>query len=146
MADGYARASGRVGVCMATSGPGATNLVTGLATAHMDSSPVVAITGQVSTAILGRDGFQEADITGITMPVTKHNYLVTDVNELPAVMMEAFYIASTGPPRTGADRRLPRRPGCHDRRSLARSRSALPGYQPNLLAAPQAAIEHGGAS
>src|SRR5512135_1071932 len=97
-ADGFARASGRVGVCMATSGPGATNLVTGLATAHMDSSPVVAITGQVSTTLLGRDGFQEADMQGVSLPVTKHNYLVTSVHELPQALKEAFYIASTGRP------------------------------------------------
>jgi acetolactate synthase-1/2/3 large subunit len=97
-ADGYARATGRVGVCVATSGPGATNLVTGLATAYMDSSPVVAITGQVATSVLGTDAFQEVDITAITLPVTKHNYLVTDVEELPTVIKEAFYIARTGRP------------------------------------------------
>ncbi|MDH7487361.1 MAG: biosynthetic-type acetolactate synthase large subunit [Anaerolineae bacterium] len=97
-ADGYARATGRVGVCMATSGPGATNLVTGLATAYMDSSPVVAITGQVPTPIIGTDAFQEVDITGITLPITKHNYLVTDIEELPTVIKEAFYIARTGRP------------------------------------------------
>jgi len=97
-ADGYARASGKVGVCIATSGPGATNLVTGIATAYMDSSPIVAITGQVSTDLLGRDAFQEVDITGITMPITKHSYLVTDVNDLAGVMKEAFYIARTGRP------------------------------------------------
>jgi acetolactate synthase-1/2/3 large subunit len=97
-ADGYARATGRVGVCIATSGPGATNLVTGLATAYMDSSPVVAITGQVATPVIGTDAFQEVDITGITLPITKHNYLVTDVRELPAVLKEAFYIARTGRP------------------------------------------------
>jgi acetolactate synthase-1/2/3 large subunit len=95
-ADGYARATGKAGVCLATSGPGATNLVTGLATAHMDSIPVVAITGQVPTAAIGRDSFQEADITGITMPITKHNYLVKNVRDLPRVIKEAFYIASTG--------------------------------------------------
>ncbi len=97
-ADGYARATGRVGVCIATSGPGATNLVTGLATAHMDSSPVVAITGQVATPVIGTDAFQEVDIVGITQPITKHNYLVTDVEELPAVVKEAFHIARTGRP------------------------------------------------
>jgi acetolactate synthase-1/2/3 large subunit len=95
-ADGYARATGKAGVCLVTSGPGATNLVTGLATAHMDSIPVVAITGQVPTAAIGRDSFQEADITGITMPITKHNYLVKNVRDLPRVIKEAFYIASTG--------------------------------------------------
>lgn len=98
MADGYARATGKVGVCMATSGPGATNLVTGLATANMDSIPVVAITGQVFTTMIGNDAFQEADIVGITRPVTKHNYLVRDVKELPRVMKEAFYIARSGRP------------------------------------------------
>src|SRR5690554_8033979 len=79
MADGYARASGKVGVCIATSGPGATNLVTGIATAYMDSIPMVAITGQVAVSLIGRDSFQEADVTGITTPITKHNYLVKDV-------------------------------------------------------------------
>ncbi len=97
-ADGYARATGKVGVCMATSGPGATNLVTGLATAYMDSSPVVAITGQVATPIIGTDAFQEVDVTGITLPVTKHNYLVTEVEELASVIKEAFHIARTGRP------------------------------------------------
>ncbi|MFP3896268.1 MAG: biosynthetic-type acetolactate synthase large subunit [Anaerolineales bacterium] len=97
-ADGYARATGKVGVCMATSGPGATNLVTGIATAHMDSSPLVAITGQVPSSALGTDAFQEADITGITMPITKHNYLLTDVADMPRVIKEAFYIARTGRP------------------------------------------------
>lgn len=98
MADGYARATGRVGVCVATSGPGATNLVTGLATAMMDSSPVVAITGQVGTSAIGSDAFQETDVTGVTLPVTKHNYLVTDVNDLAYVIKEAFHIARTGRP------------------------------------------------
>lgn len=98
MADGYARATGKVGVCIATSGPGATNLVTGLATAMMDSSPIVAITGQVGTAAIGSDAFQETDVTGVTLPVTKHNYLVTDVNDLAYVMKEAFHIARTGRP------------------------------------------------
>lgn len=97
-ADGYARASGKVGVCLATSGPGATNLVTGIANAYMDSVPMVAITGQVTTSLLGRDSFQEVDITGITLPVTKHNYMVKDVRELPMVIHEAFYIAATGRP------------------------------------------------
>ena len=97
-ADGYARASGKVGVCVATSGPGATNLVTALATAMMDSVPVVAITGQVSRAAIGRDAFQETDITGITLPITKHNYLVMHAKDLPYVMKEAFHIARTGRP------------------------------------------------
>jgi acetolactate synthase-1/2/3 large subunit len=98
MADGYARATGKVGVCIATSGPGATNLVTGLATAQMDSVPVVAITGQVPTNLLGTDAFQESDVVGVTSPVCKHNYLVTDVNELPFILKEAFYIARSGRP------------------------------------------------
>jgi acetolactate synthase-1/2/3 large subunit len=98
MADGYARATGKAGVCIATSGPGATNLITGLATAHMDSTPVVAITGQVPRSLLGRDGFQEADIRAISMPVTKHNYLITDIHDLPSALKEAFYIARTGRP------------------------------------------------
>jgi len=97
-ADGYARATGKVGVCLATSGPGATNLVTGIANAYMDSTPIVAITGQVPTPMIGNDAFQEADITGITLPITKHNYLVRDVEDLPWVVKEAFYIASTGRP------------------------------------------------
>jgi acetolactate synthase-1/2/3 large subunit len=97
-ADGYARATGKVGVCLATSGPGATNLVTGLATSHMDSCPVVAITGQVATNLIGRDSFQEADITGITMPITKHNYLVRSAEEIPAIVKEAFHLARTGRP------------------------------------------------
>jgi acetolactate synthase-1/2/3 large subunit len=98
MADGYARATGEVGVCLATSGPGATNLVTGIATAYMDSIPMVAITGQVRTSAIGKDAFQEADITGITMPITKHNYLVKDLADLPRVLAEAFYIARSGRP------------------------------------------------
>src|SRR5437867_7160998 len=97
-ADGYARASGRVGVCVATSGPGATNLVTGLATAHMDSSPVLAITGQVGRPMLGRDAFQETDVVGVTMPVTKHNVLVRDVEELADDVRDAMAIALEGRP------------------------------------------------
>ena len=98
MADGYARASGRVGVCMATSGPGATNLVTGLATAMLDSLPVVAITGQVSSKVLGTDAFQEIDITGITLPITKHNFLVTRAEDIAPAVREAFQIARSGRP------------------------------------------------
>ncbi|KRT62811.1 MAG: acetolactate synthase large subunit, acetolactate synthase I/II/III large subunit [Chloroflexi bacterium CSP1-4] len=97
-ADGYARATGRVGVCMGTSGPGATNLVTGLATAQLDSIPVVAITGNVPAALIGKDAFQEIDINGITLPMTKHNYLVRNADDLPRVLAEAFYIARTGRP------------------------------------------------
>ena len=97
-ATGYAQATGRVGVCIATSGPGATNLVTPLADAQMDSVPVVAITGQVPSAAIGTDAFQEADIRGITMPFTKHNYLITDPADIPRAIAEAFHIASTGRP------------------------------------------------
>jgi len=97
-ADGYARATGKTGVCLATSGPGATNLVTGIATAYMDSIPIVAITGQVKTNLIGSDAFQEADITGITRPITKHNYLVKDIKDLACTIKEAFHIAATGRP------------------------------------------------
>ena len=97
-AEGYARATGRVGVCVATSGPGATNLVTPIADAWMDSTPLVAITGQVSSALLGTDAFQETDITGITIPITKHGYLVTDTRDIPRVVREAFHVASSGRP------------------------------------------------
>jgi acetolactate synthase-1/2/3 large subunit len=98
MADGYARASGRVGVAIATSGPGATNMVTGIATAMMDSSPIVCITGQVGSRLLGSDGFQETDITGVTLPITKHNYLVRRAEDLAPAIREAFHIAATGRP------------------------------------------------
>ncbi|MDD5614675.1 MAG: acetolactate synthase large subunit [Candidatus Methanoperedens sp.] len=97
-ADGYARATGKVGVCLATSGPGATNLVTGIATAYMDSVPMIAITGQVPRPLIGNDAFQEANITGITLPITKHNYLVQDTKDIPRIFKEAFYIAGTGRP------------------------------------------------
>jgi len=97
-ADGYARATGKVGVCIATSGPGATNLITGIATAYMDSVPLVAITGQVKTNLIGSDAFQEADVTGITRPITKHNYLVKDVGELSRIIKEAFHVARSGRP------------------------------------------------
>ncbi|MFR8531142.1 MAG: thiamine pyrophosphate-binding protein [Anaeromassilibacillus sp.] len=95
-ADGYARSSGKTGVCIATSGPGATNLVTGIATAYMDSVPVVAITGNVNLDLLGLDSFQEVDITGITMPITKHNFLVKDVRKLADTIRAAFRIANSG--------------------------------------------------
>src|SRR5690625_1498311 len=97
-ATGYAAASGRVGVCMATSGPGATNLVTPIADANMDSVPMVAITGQVGASAIGTDAFQEADIVGITMPITKHSFLVTDPAEIPTRIQEAFHLAQTGRP------------------------------------------------
>ena len=97
-ADGYARSTGKVGACLATSGPGATNLVTGIMTAHMDSIPLLVITGQVSSPLLGKDAFQESDIVGITVPITKNNYLVQDIKDLPRILKEAYYIASTGRP------------------------------------------------
>src|SRR5262247_1522566 len=98
MADGYARVSGKVGVAVATSGPGATNLVTGLATAMLDSSPMVCITGQVGSKLIGSDALQETDITGITLPVTKHNYLVTKASDVAPAVREAFYLAKNGRP------------------------------------------------
>ncbi|HDH40906.1 MAG TPA: acetolactate synthase large subunit, partial [Candidatus Altiarchaeales archaeon] len=94
-AEGYARASGKVGVCMATSGPGATNLVTGITDAHMDSVPLVAFTGQVPLHLVGNDAFQEADVIGITMPITKHNFQITDPDDIPNIIRAAFKIAST---------------------------------------------------
>src|SRR6266536_2208834 len=97
-AEGYARATGKAGVCMATSGPGATNLVTGIADAYMDSIPLVAITGQVPQHMIGKGAFQETDFFGMTLPIVKHSYLVTDVNDIPRIIKEAFYIARTGRP------------------------------------------------
>jgi len=97
-ADGYARATGKVGVVIATSGPGATNLVTGIATAFLDSAPLIAITGNVATSLMGKDSFQEVDIAGITMPITKYNYIVKDVKDLEKVLNDAFEIASSGRP------------------------------------------------
>ncbi len=143
-ADGYARATGRPGVCLATSGPGATNLVTGIANAYMDSVPLVAITGQVPQALLGRDSFQEADITGITLPITKHSYLVKDPSELAQIVKESFHIATTGRPgpvlidvprdvsTTITDYELP-------------GKLNLPGYKPDLEADPQRVLEVAGA-
>jgi len=98
MADGYARSTGKVGVCVTTSGPGATNLTTGIATAYMDSVPIVAITGQVKTSLIGNDAFQEADVTGITRSISKYNYLVKDVKDLAYTVKEAFHIAGSGRP------------------------------------------------
>ena len=98
MADGYARASGKVGVAIATSGPGATNMVTGIATAMMDSSPIVCITGQVGSKLVGSDAFQESDVTGVTLPITKHNYLVTRADDIAPTFREAFDIAASGRP------------------------------------------------
>ncbi len=97
-ADGYGRATGRAGVCMATSGPGATNLVSGIADAYMDSVPLIAITGQVPQAMIGKGAFQETDIYGMTLPVVKHSYLITDINDIPRIVKEAFYIAQAGRP------------------------------------------------
>jgi acetolactate synthase-1/2/3 large subunit len=134
MADGYARASGRVGVAIATSGPGATNMVTGIATAMMDSSPIVCITGQVGSRAIGTDAFQETDVTGVTLPVTKHNYLVTRADEIARTLREAFYIAASGRPG----------PVLVDITKDAQQTTAefdweaatprLPGYRPNLHA------------
>jgi len=97
-ADGYARSTGKVGVCISTSGPGATNLVTGIATAYMDSIPLVCITGQVPTHMIGKDAFQEADITGITLPITKHNYLIENPEDISRIVKEAFHLARTNRP------------------------------------------------
>jgi len=136
MADGYARATGKVGVCLATSGPGATNLTTGIATANMDSIPIVAITGQVRTSLIGNDAFQEADTTGITRPITKHNYLVKDVKDLARTIKEAFYIARTGRPGpvlidVPADVTLGEVEGEPDKQMR------LPGYRPRLDGHPR---------
>src|SRR5690606_19246243 len=135
MADGYARATGKVGVAIATSGPGATNLVTGLATAIMDSSPVVAITGQVARGSIGTDAFQETDVTGVTLPVTKHNYLVSDVDELAYIVREAFYIARTGRPGPvlidiPKDVQIEKTEFVYPEGDIR-----LPGYQPTMQAA-----------
>ena len=137
MADGYARASGRVGVAVATSGPGATNMVTGIATAMLDSSPIVCITGQVGSKLIGSDAFQETDITGITLPITKHNYLVTRADELARTMREAFYVARSGRPgpvlvdiTKDAQQAL-----CEFDWEAAKPQ--LPGYRPDLSPAPK---------
>ena len=137
-AEGYAQATGRVGVCMATSGPGATNLVTPIADAYMDSVPIVAITGQVPSASIGTDAFQEADIRGITMPITKHNYLVTDPAEIPRAIAEAFHIAGTGRPGPGARRHREGRAAGARPRSSGPTQIDLPGYRPVDAPARQA--------
>lgn len=129
-ADGYARSTGKPGVCLATSGPGATNLVTGLATAYMDSTPVIAFTGQVPTSMLGKDSFQEADITGISMPITKHNYLVKKVSDLPRIIKEAFHIATTGRPGPVLID-LPKDVSIGRHSYSYRETLNLPGYKPN---------------
>ena len=128
-ANAYSRVSGRVGVCMATSGPGATNLVTGLATAYMDSIPLVAITGQVSTRMIGTDAFQEVDITGITQPITKHNYLITNADDIPRIVKEAFYIARTGRPGPVLID-IPKNIAEAPCRNSIPERLELPGYKP----------------
>ncbi len=128
-ADGYARATHKVGVCMATSGPGAANLVTGIANAYMDSSPVVAITAQVPRAFIGKDAFQEADITGITLPITKHNYLVSSTGELANTVKEAFYIARTG--RAGPVHiDIPKDVQTEEAEFIYPDKINLPGYKP----------------
>ncbi|MDY7026796.1 MAG: biosynthetic-type acetolactate synthase large subunit [Spirochaetota bacterium] len=135
MADGYARATGKTGVCIATSGPGATNLVTGIATAYMDSSPMVALTGQVSRGMIGNDAFQEVDITGITIPITKHNYLVQHASEIAPTIEEAFYLASTG--RRGpvlVD--IPKDVQTEEFASQQEKRRSLEGYNPTMKGHP----------
>lgn len=134
-ASGFARVSGKTGVCMATSGPGATNLVTGLATAYMDSVPIVAITGQVATSMVGTDAFQEVDITGITHPITKHNYLVQDANDIPRIVKEAFHIASTGRPGPVLID-VPKDVAESICREKAPEKVSLPGYKPTFHGHP----------
>jgi acetolactate synthase-1/2/3 large subunit len=134
-ADGYARATGKAGVCLATSGPGATNLVTGIANACLDSSPVVAITGQVARPFIGKDAFQEIDITGITLPITKHNYLVLDTKELAKVVKEAFYIAQTGRPGPVLID-IPRDIFQQEAEFVYPDKINLPGYKPTLFGHP----------
>ena len=138
-ADGYARVTGRVGVCMGTSGPGATNLVTGIGTALLDSVPMVAITGNVPGALIGKDAFQEIDINGITLPMTKHNYLVRDADDLPRVVAEAFHIARTGRPGPSTST-SPRTPSSRRRgpstRPRPRSSPACPASARTWTATP----------
>jgi acetolactate synthase I/II/III large subunit len=134
-ADGYARATGHVGVCVGTSGPGATNLVTGIATAQLDSIPLVAITGNVPSALIGKDAFQEIDINGITLPMTKHNYLVRDANDLPRVLAEAFHIARTGRPgpvHVDITKDALQQETNAPHPDEAEVRAGLPGFRPNL--------------
>jgi acetolactate synthase-1/2/3 large subunit len=134
-AEGYARATGKVGVCIATSGPGATNLVTGIADAYMDSVPMVAITGQVSRNLIGKDAFQEIDITGITLPITKHNYLVTDTASLAKTIKEAFYLARTGRPGPVLID-IPKDVLTSQVEFVYPERVSLPGYKPTLQGHP----------
>jgi len=137
MADGYARASGEVGVAVATSGPGATNMVTGIATAMLDSIPIVCITGQVGSKLIGSDAFQETDITGVTLPITKHNYLVTHANEVARTIREAFYVARSGRPGPVLVdiTKDAQQSTCEFDWEAARPQ--LPGYRPDLSPAPQ---------
>jgi len=134
-ADSYARVTGKAGVCLATSGPGATNLVTGIANACLDSSPVVAITGQVATPFVGKDAFQEVDITGITLPITKHNHLVLDVKELARVVKEAFHIAQAGRPGPVLID-IPRDVFQQETQFVYPDKVDLPGYKPTLFGHP----------
>ena len=134
-ADGYARATGKVGVCLATSGPGATNLVTGIANAYLDSSPIVALTGQVARPFIGKDAFQEIDITGITLPITKHNFQVLRVEDLATVVKEAFYLARTGRPGPVLID-LPRDVFTDETNFRYPERVNLPGYEPKLKGHP----------
>ena len=134
-ADGYARATGKVGVCMATSGPGATNLVTGIANAYLDSVPLVAITGQVARPFIGKDAFQETDITGITLPITKHNYLVLDVGSLARIVKEAFHLARTGRPGPVLID-IPRDIFMEQTEFHYPSKVDLPGFKPTLQGHP----------
>jgi len=134
-ADGYARATGKVGVCLATSGPGATNLVTGIANAHLDSVPMVAITGQVARPFIGKDAFQEVDITGITLPITKHNYIVLDAGSLAKVVKESFYLARSGRPGPVLID-IPRDVFIEQAEFHYPSKVDLPGYKPTLQGHP----------
>ncbi len=134
-ADGYARATGKVGVCFATSGPGATNLVTGIANAFLDSVPIIAVTGQVRRDFIGRDAFQETDITGITLPITKHNYLVMDVNHLATIIKEAFHLARTGRPGPILID-IPRDVFLEQTEFSYPDKMNLPGYKPTLQGHP----------
>ena len=134
MADGYARASGEVGVAVATSGPGATNMVTGIATAMLDSSPLLCITGQVGSKLIGSDAFQETDVTGVTLPITKHNYLVSHVDEIAPVIHEAMYVARSGRPGPVlVDITKDAQQGSTERDWHPRD-VKLPGYRPDLRA------------
>ena len=134
-ADGYARVTGKVGVCLATSGPGATNLVTGIANAYLDSVPLLAITGQVATSFIGKDAFQEIDITGITVPITKHNYLVLDTGDLASAVREAFYLAQTGRPGPVLID-IPKDVFQNKTEFIYPEKVDLPGYKPKLFGHP----------